>query len=88
MPQLVKILFGPTYQADMLKDALAQRDIIAVVQPASGITAYGSLASGANYSNVLVSEDVLRECEADVMECLELVGGLDEEEVDYEEGVQ
>ncbi|MGQ9524879.1 MAG: hypothetical protein ACUVTZ_08575 [Armatimonadota bacterium] len=74
MSQLVAVLSGPTYQADMLKDELDRRGIPAVVRSAPPLSAYPSAYSGSTYAEVLVDERVLTANREDIEECLALVG--------------
>jgi len=74
MSQLVRILSGPTYQADMLKEELDRRGIPSVVRSAPPLSAYPSAYSGSMYAEVLVDEAVLAVNREDIEECLLLVG--------------
>lgn len=74
MAQLVRILLGPTYQADMLNAELERRGIPAVVRPAPLLAAHLGAWSGAMYSEVLVDEEVLELRRAELDECLSFVG--------------
>lgn len=74
MSQLVRILSGPTYQADMLRDELDRLGIPSVVRSAPPLSAYPSAYSGSMFAEVLVDEAVLAVRREEIEECLSLVG--------------
>jgi|GEM_PF-2199762 hypothetical protein len=86
MARLVRILLGPTYQADMLNAELERCGIPAIVRPAPLLAAHLGAWSGAMYSEVLVDEEVLELRRAELDECLSLVGAKLDSATDPNQG--